>query len=453
MEPGLLVSDLMENSSMSAIVVNYAGMVIFVNSTYLRILGKTEQEVVGKFIGDITPDTRTLFVIRTGKAIVGYNWTIGGYKMIACALPLIKNGKVIGCFAYSLFMDIWDAKDLAENLMCELNMYKDEVRNLYSSRYTFKDIIGDAQVIQNVKFLAQQAALHSSTTVLITGESGTGKELFAHSIHNCSSRYNLPFVRVNCAAIPESLLESELFGYAEGAFTGAKKGGNPGKFELADGGTVFLDEIGEMSFAMQGKLLVVLQEREFERLGSHQLIRVNVRVIAATNRDLEEMVEQNKFREDLYYRLNVLRLEIPPLWQRLEDMPLLIRYLIPKLNVKLRTSVADVNEDALRQLRKYSWPGNIRELENILERAMILADVERSNSIETKHLLFMKGKLNYNCAPFTNTLKTSMEEIEKQLITKALADNGYDKVLAAKALDIDLSWLYKKLKKHGIQIV
>ncbi|MEN6327754.1 MAG: sigma 54-interacting transcriptional regulator [Syntrophomonas sp.] len=452
MEAGLLVRDLlMENSSISAMVVNHAGLVIFINSTYLSILGKSEHEVVGRFIGDITPDTRTLFVIRTGKAIVGYNWTIGGYKMIACALPIIKDGKVIGCFAYSLFMDIWDAKDLAENLMCELNMYKDEVRNLYSSRYTFKDIIGDAQAIRNVKFLAQQAARHSSTTVLITGESGTGKELFAHSIHNCSSRYNFPFVRVNCAAIPESLLESELFGYAEGAFTGAKKGGNPGKFELANGGTVFLDEIGEMSFAMQGKLLVVLQEKEFERLGSHQPIRVNVRVIAATNRDLEDMVEQNKFREDLYYRLNVIRLEIPPLRQRMEDMSLLVRYLISKLNVKLRTSVTDVNEDALIQLRKYSWPGNIRELENILERAMILADVERSNTIAPKYLLFMKGKLSYNCVPFTSTLKTNMDEIEKQLIVKALEDYRYDKVLVAKALNIDLSWLYKKLKKHGIQ--
>ncbi|MEN6350501.1 MAG: sigma 54-interacting transcriptional regulator, partial [Syntrophomonas sp.] len=433
MEAGMLVSDLlMENHSICAMVVNHDGIVIFINAAYLNTLGKQEHEVVGKFIGDITPDTRTLFVLRTGKAVVGYNWTIGGYKMIACALPLIKKGKVIGCFAYSLFMDIWDAKDLAENLMCELNMYKDEVRNLYSSKYTFKDIIGEAQAIQNVKFLAQQAALHSSTTVLITGESGTGKELFAHAIHNCSSRYNLPFVRVNCAAIPESLLESELFGYAEGAFTGAKKGGNPGKFELANGGTVFLDEIGEMSFAMQGKLLVVLQEKEFERLGSHQPVRVNVRVIAATNRDLEVMVEQNRFREDLFYRLNVLRLEIPPLWERLEDIPMLLKYLIKKLNLKLRTTVTGICEGALTQLQKYGWPGNIRELENVVERAMILADMERSSHIAPKHLMFMKGKFDYQYTDCNKTLKAATEDFERRYIKKIMAENNSDKMQAAK---------------------
>ncbi|HWP96886.1 MAG TPA: sigma 54-interacting transcriptional regulator [Syntrophomonadaceae bacterium] len=451
MEASWLASDLwMENPTICAMLVDQTGRVVFINNTYLGILGKSEDDLVGSYIGDITPDTRTLIVIRTGKAIVGYNWFINGYKMIASALPVIKNGSIVGCFAYSLFMDIWDAKNLAENLMFELNMYKDEVRNFYSARYSFRDIIGDAQPIQNVKFLAQQAALHATTTVLITGESGTGKELFAQAIHNCSKRSSFPFVRVNCAAIPENLLEAELFGYVEGAFTGARKGGSPGKFELANGGTVFLDEIGEMSLAMQGKLLVVLQEREFERLGSHQPIRVNVRVIAATNRDLEGMVEEHRFREDLYYRLNVLRLEVPPLRARTEDIPSLVKNLVPRLNANLGTSVHGASDRALDLMRKYGWPGNIRELENILERAMILADMERSNSIMSKHLAFMKCKMDYQCAPSSGSLKKVMDDYEKHFIAKVMEENGYDKLQASRALDIDVSWLYKKLKKYGI---
>lgn len=439
----------MDNSTMAAMVVDQSGKVVFINRTYLNILGMSEKDIMGKYIGDITPDSRTLLVIRTGKAIVGYNWSINGYKMIACALPLIKNGMVVGCFAYSLFMDIWDARDLAENLMFELNMYKEEVRSLYSARFTFKDIVGDTQRLQNVKFLAQKAALHASTTVLITGESGTGKELFAQAIHNCGSRSNFPFVRVNCAAIPETLLESELFGYVEGAYTGAKKGGSPGKFELANGGTVFLDEIAEMSFSMQSKLLVVLQEREFERLGSNQPIRVNVRIIAATNRDLEAMVEQNRFREDLYYRLNVLRLEIPPLRDRIEDLPLLLDSLIPKLNASLRTKISGADREAMGVLSRHVWPGNVRELENVLERAIILADMEGAGTIKARHLGFMKGSLDCGYSTSNGSLKEVMDEFERRYIGKVLEETGHNKYKAARVLDIDVSWLYKKLKKYG----
>jgi transcriptional regulator with PAS, ATPase and Fis domain len=301
-----------------------------------------------------------------------------------------------------------------------------------------------------VKFLARQAALHSTTTVLLTGESGTGKELLAQAIHSCSIRSSLPFVRVNCAAIPENLLEAELFGYAEGAFTGARKGGNPGKFELANGGTVFLDEIAEMSPSMQSKLLVVLQEREFERLGGRSPIQVNVRVIAATNRNLENMVASNRFREDLYYRLNVLRLEVPPLREHSEDIPALVKTLICKQNVNLRTTVVGAAGDTLDLLRKYSWPGNVRELENVLERAMILADMERASDIAPKHLAFMRGKLDYQYTSAKRSLKAVTDEAERRLIIKVLDDCGYDKLRAAQVMEIDVSGLYKKLKKYGI---
>ncbi|WP_258359896.1 sigma-54 interaction domain-containing protein [Moorella sulfitireducens] len=443
---------LMDNPDFAFIFVDYTGKIAFINRTYLNILGMRQEDVVGKNVIDILPETRTLTVIRTGKAIIGYNWTVNGYKMIVSSLPLVKNGKVLGCFAYGLFLDRWDerAKDMAENLIRELNMYKSEIRNLHSARYTFNDIIGNSRAIQNVKFLAQQVALRSTTTVLITGESGTGKELFAHAIHNWSSRSSMPFVRVNCAAIPENLLESELFGYAEGAFTGARKGGHPGKFELANGGTIFLDEIAEMSPTMQSKLLVVLQEKEFERLGSSHPIQINVRVIAATNRNLKEMVEQNRFRGDLYYRLNVFRLEIPPLRERLEDIPAIVKALIPKLNTCRRTTVVGVADETLELLQKYSWPGNVRELENVLESAIILADMEGARNIIPKHLAFMGSKLDYEYSPVGASLKKAVEEFEKRYIARVMQDCSFDKKKAAEILNMDLSWLYKKLKKYGI---
>ncbi len=450
LEPGLLLSDVLETKTMTALIVCKDGSVRYINKTYLDILGKKEEEVVGKYVGDITPGTHTLIVLKTGKASIGYNWSVNGYNMIASAIPLIQNGEVVACFAYSLFMDIWDAKDLVDNLMSELNMYRDEVHSLYSARYSFAEIIGEAKNIQSVKFLAQKASLHPSITVLITGESGTGKELFAQAIHKASSRSRMPFVRVNCAAIPENLLEAELFGYAEGAFTGARKGGTPGKFEIANGGTIFLDEIGEMSLSMQSKLLVFLQEREFERVGSHHPIRVNVRVIAATNRDLDEMVAQQKFREDLYYRLNVLIIEIPPLRERLEDIPLLANYLMSKLNMELKGDVTSISDEALDLISKYQWPGNIRELVNVLQRAMLMADMDNCQTITTQHLFFMKINNEKVDAESSNNLRSLMRDYEKQILAKTLAGTNYNKTKAANILGIDQSWLHKKAKQYGL---
>lgn len=450
MAPELLVRELLDTNAMTAVIVSKDGMVEFINKTYLDILGKTEEEVTGRYIGEITPDTRTLNVIKTGKAIVGYNWSLNGYMMIACALPLIRNGDIAGCFAYSIFMDILDARDLVDNLVTELNMYKDEVRSLHSARYSFADIIGQAPNIEEVKFLAQKAALHPSITVLINGESGTGKELFAQAIHGTSNRSRMPFIRVNCAAIPENLLESELFGYEEGAFTGARKGGSPGKFELANGGTIFLDEIGEMSLAMQSKLLVFLQEREFERVGSHQPIRVNVRVIAATNRNLGEMISQQKFREDLFYRLNVLTLDIPPLRERIDDLPLLLNHFIPRLNLELTTNVTAISDEAIDVLSRYNWPGNIRELVNVLQRAMLVADMGDYYTITTKQLRFMKIQPEPPITAVSSTLKTMVKDYEKQILLQVLSETNYNKAKTASILDIDLSSLYKKLKQHGL---
>ncbi len=446
----LSVHEVLETNAMTAIIVSNEGIVDYINNTYLNILGKNREEVIGKHITDVTPETKTLNVIKTGKANIGYNWTVNGYTMIACAVPLIRHDEVLGCFAYSIFLDALEAKDLVDNIMTELNMYKEEVRNLHSARYSFDDIIGQSVSIEEIKDLAQRAALHASITVLINGESGTGKELFAQAIHGASSRSRQPFIRVNCAAIPEHLLEAELFGYEDGAFTGARKGGSPGKFEIAHGGTIFLDEIGEMSLTMQSKLLVFLQEREFERLGGHNTARVNVRVIAATNRNLEEMISQGTFREDLYYRLNVLTLEIPPLRERIQDMPLLVGYFIPRLNRELRTNVSGISEEALAMLSRYNWPGNIRELVNTLQRAILLADMGTYPTITTKQLSFMKIKNeDENLLP-SITLKELMRDYEKQILTQALAEAKQNKTQTAKLLDIDVSSLYKKMRQYGL---
>lgn len=452
MQSQLLVSEVLDTNAMTALIVSKDGTIEYMNKTYQYILGKREEEVIGKYIGDITPESRTLNVIKNGKAIVGYNWSINGYTMIACALPLIRNDEVCGCFAYSLFMDVLEAQDLVENMMRELNMYREEVRNLHAARYSFADIIGRTPVIDEIKSLAKKAAEHPSITVLINGESGTGKELFAQAIHGVSNRSRMPFIRVNCAAIPEHLLEAELFGYEEGAFTGAKKGGSPGKFEIAHGGTIFLDEIGEMSLAMQSKLLVFLQEREFERLGGHKTVRVNVRVVAATNRNLEEMISQKLFREDLFYRLNVLALEIPPLRERIQDIPLIVDYFMPQLNLELKTRVSSISDEALAMLSQYNWPGNIRELVNTLQRAMLLADMGNYPTITTKQLRFMKVANPGEKTIASNTLKSLMRDYEKNILVQALAETKNNKAMAADILDIDVSSLYKKMKQYGLSV-
>jgi len=284
--------------------------------------------------------------------------------------------------------------------------------------------------------------------VLIRGESGTGKELLAHAIHNLSPRRSCPFVKVNCAAVPENLLESELFGYEEGAFTGAKKGGKPGKFEQAHGGTIFLDEIGDMPLKMQVKILRVLQEKEVERLGSTKTINVDVRVIAATNRNLERLINERKFREDLFYRLNVVNLEIPPLRERKEDIPLLADFLVKKLCKSLGIGEKNISQSTYNVLLRYKWPGNVRELENALERALNVID---SDIIQPEHLPYYIRQSGNSLKDGVFNLKSIVEETEKETIKRALNADGGSSLEAAKLLGISKSTFYDKLAKYGIK--
>ncbi|MDD4549433.1 MAG: sigma 54-interacting transcriptional regulator, partial [Syntrophomonadaceae bacterium] len=268
-----------------------------------------------------------------------------------------------------------------------------------------------------------------------------------------SMRSQFPFVRVNCATIPENLMESELFGYEEGAYTGAKKEGKLGKFELANGGTIFLDEIGEMPLSMQSKLLVVLQEQIIERLGGIHPIKVNVRIVTATNRCLAVMVQEGTFREDLYYRLNVFHIKVPALRNRKKDIPLLIKHFLDKLNSRLNTCITSVSNKSLNLLCEYHWPGNVRELENTMERAIIFADMDGTKILDKRHFAFLNNNeldLLSNSEDAKN-LKTMIEEFEKKALIEALEKTAFDKKQTAEYLDIDLSSLYRKLKKYNIE--
>jgi len=328
--------------------------------------------------------------------------------------------------------------------LAEENMY---LRQEMEEQFNFGDIIGKSKAMQPV-FRTINKVARGDSSVIIYGESGTGKELVARAIHKASLRKERPFIRVNCGALAEGLLESELFGHERGAFTGALKQ-KKGRFELAHRGTIFLDEIGDIPPATQVKLLRVLQEKEFERVGGEETMKVDVRVIAATHQNLLQLIEEGRFREDLYYRLHIIPISLPPLRQRKEDIPLLTEHFIREIAGELGISELRIEDQALHQLQHYHWPGNVRELENVIERAAVLCD---ENQIQAKDLPF------FDTGPLPHTtvneddldLNRTLERVEKQLIEKALSKSGGTKTEAARLLKIKNSALYYKLQKYGL---
>ena len=326
------------------------------------------------------------------------------------------------------------------------------------AKYTFEDIIGESEALQQAVNLAKVAAA-TPASVLLRGECGTGKELFAHAIHDASPRRERQFIRVNCSALPETLLESELFGYTEGAFTGARKRGKKGIFEDANGGTIFLDEIGSMEVSLQAKILRVLQEGEIVRIGETRPIHVDVRIIAATNVDLEAFITAGKFRKDLYYRLNVFPVYIPPLSDRKEDVPLLAQYYLKRMGQDYNRIGAELSNEALTMLQKYEWPGNVRELKNVISRALINLKKDET-TVEVRHLMFSLGMValtgdsqdepkvcNYN----GESLAQLQATWEKGILLEALRSARGNKTEAARRLNISIRNLYNKLEKYGIK--
>lgn len=430
------------------VVVNKNGYIENMSQAYGDFLGIQVQNAIGRHVTEVIENTRMDIVVKTGVPETGETQDIHGEKMIATRIPIRKNGMVIGAYGRVLVRNTRELHMLHDKLSSiemELNMYKRTFEKINTAKYTVDDIIGDCSIMQDLKDSVRKVA-KTNSNVLIMGESGTGKELFAHSIHAGSMRKKAPFVCVNCGSIPEQLIESELFGYEEGAFTGARKGGKMGLFAAAHGGTIFLDEIGELPLPMQVRLLRVLQDREIQRVGSNVREKVNVRVVAATNRNLYQMVKKGEFRSDLYYRLNVVTLHLPLLRERKEDLPLLIRMILSKISKKENLGAIEISREAMDHLLRYDWPGNVRELENVLERAINFTDA--GEKIKAKNLpeRITGSMVSRTVMP----LKELMENTEKDAIKDALLRCRNCKAKAANELGISRTTLYEKMMKYEI---
>ncbi len=445
-----VLNTIMDTVNEWVVVTDEKGIIKMISKGYKDFLNEPNPE--GKHVTEVIENTRLHIVLETGEREVGDIQEIKGNRMIVMRIPIKKDGKVIGAVGKVMFKDISDFVSLSKkvkSLEKELEYYKKELDRESIAKYSFDDIVGNSKSIKSVKDIATKVA-KTDSNVLILGESGTGKELFAHAIHNVSNRRLGPFIKINCAAIPGELLESELFGYEEGAFTGAKRGGKKGKFELANGGTILLDEIGDMPLNMQAKILRVIQEKEVERLGGNVSRKIDVRIIASTNKKLEQLVNRGEFREDLYYRLNVITIKLPPLRERKEDIEDLANTLRIKVAKRLGIYVEGISKEALEYLRSYDWPGNIRELENVIERAINLLDVDLM--IKPEHLpkRLTKNKTK-SYLKNNRPLKNIVEDIEKEIIKDCLKKTNGNKNKAAKILGLSRTGLYKKINRYNLE--
>lgn len=448
-----MLEAIIQSSDEAISVVDEQGKGILINRAYTKMTGLTDKEVVGKPAGaDISEgESMHLKVLETRRPVRGVRMKVGPNKkdVIVNVAPVIVDGILKGSVGV-----IHDVSEI-QSLTNELNKARQLIRTL-EAKYTFEDIIGESE---QMLVALEQAKLGAKTpaTILLRGESGTGKELFAHAIHNESDRKYNRFVRVNCAALSETLLESELFGYEEGAFSGARRGGKKGLFEEANQGSIFLDEIGEMTPSTQAKLLRVMQEKEIVRVGGTKAIPVDVRVITATNVNIEKAMAEGKFREDLYYRMNRYPISIPPLRQRLEDIDSLSKRLIQKINLDYGRNVSGLTEQALNRLRSYKWPGNVRELENVLGRAMIFLKPQEE-WIDEGHISFMesedqeeKEQQELTVSQFEGeTLSDAVEAFEAQLIKQTLEKHQFNRTKTAKTLGISIRNLYYKMDKYQL---
>ena len=446
-----ILETILDNAYEGIVVVDKEGYIREFNHAYEDFLGVKREEVLGKHVTDVIENTRMHKIVQTGKAEVGYVQQLKGHEIIASRIPLKEDDEIIGAVGKILFQDIEELKSLAQRLEVlenRLNYYKSEVKRLQQAKYSFDNIITNNNKMNYLKKIAKKAA-DSNSTVLIQGESGTGKELFAHAIHKASHRKYGAFVRVNCAAIPEKLLEAELFGYDSGAFTGARKEGKPGRFELANGGTIFLDEIGSMPLEMQAKLLRVIQEKELERVGGTETIELDVRIIAATNQDLGQQVKSGKFREDLYYRLNVIRIQIPPLRKRMDDITLLAQSILAELREELNIDEKELAPETIKKLKNYDWPGNVRELHNFIERAVNLASGQKILPDHLPSIINEDKNINNRSV---GKLEEIVAQTERSAIINAIKKTGGNRTEAAELLGIHRTSLYQKINKYNIDL-
>ncbi len=447
-----LMEMVMDNAYVGLIFCDADGIIRFMNRLYEDLLKIKREKAYGKHITEYFPDSRLPVVIKTAKQEVGWKYNFLGKKtLVVNRIPVKQKGRIIGAIAQCIFKDISELKSMAEKLDLlenRVKVYRKELNNILTPKYSFNDILGKSEIIKRAKKLANLYA-KTEAPILVTGETGTGKELFAHAIHNASLRSEGPFVCLNCASIPAELVESELFGYAAGAFTGAHKSGKIGKIRLAHKGTLFLDEIGDMPLAAQAKLLRVLEEKTVQRVGDTHPIETDFRLVAATNKNLQSLIKEGKFREDLYYRLVAMSIAVPSLRDRAEDIPFLARDFVNQINPG-KTGISD---EASHFLFGQEWHGNVRELKSVIEKAMTL--VEDGGEVEIEHLTShynntVKPKsFQYNNITSLN-LKKRVQKEEKNIILQALQLSNNNKSKAADFLSISRSLLYNKMKKYQI---
>ena len=434
------------------VVVDAASRIKFINRPYAQFLGVKPEDIYDRYIVDVIENTRMHLVIASGQEELSKLQEIQGQHIIANRYPIRLAGKVIGAIGFVLYHDTHEWRQIntqIKALVSELDFYRRALDKEQSgARYHLSDLIGRSLLIKAVNNKIQKVA-GGDASVLIRGESGTGKELYAHALHLLSERSKAPFIKINCAAIPENLLESELFGYAEGAFTGAKRGGKQGKFQLADKGTLFLDEIGDMPLAMQAKLLRVLQDREIEAVGSNRLVKIDVRLVTATHQPLEQLIEQGKFREDLYYRINVVAIELPPLRDRREDIPALAEHFLTKLANRTGRRAPKLTASALTRMLEYAWPGNVRELENAIESAFYLSQGSKI-SLQSLPNVLTSGVEAAELHTEQGTLKERLALAEKDILLEALAACDGNRQQAATMLGIGKTTIYDKLSRYQL---
>ena len=448
--------ELFSNLAQGMMLVDRAGRVVWINEPYKKFLPALGFDRVEDFVGrpveEVVPNTLMRHVIESGKPILVDLLSNKAGTFVVSRIPLRDEaGEVIGALGMVLFDHPETTLQPLIAKFATLQRDLDEARKALAqqrrAKYTLASFIGSSPAVLEVKRQARRAA-QSGATVLLLGETGTGKELLAHAIHAGSVRAERPFISVNLAAVPETLLEAEFFGVAPGAYTGAERKGRDGKFRLADAGTLFLDEIGDMPLALQAKLLRALQEQEFEALGSNKVIKVDVRVIAATSRDLRKLVAEGRFREDLYYRLNVLQVRLPALRERVADLEALAESLLEGIAVRTGMPQRELAPSALAALAAYRWPGNVRELRNVLEQAAMLTDNQRLCDADFAAILPATAAAPIEDDPVPQSLRPLPQliaEIERNSIESALAATGGNKASAAKLLGISRATLYERL--------
>lgn len=455
-----ILDEFIEKAYEGLIIIDKDGLII--KFKYERFLDVKEEEVIGKHVTEVVENTRLHIVLKTGMPEIGDIQIIKGHNCVTSRIPIIRNSEVVGAVGTILFKDILEVKHLSDHLeqmKQHVKKYKQELKRLNLAKYSFESILTADPHMLSLIDSAKKAA-EGNVSVYIEGASGTGKEYFAHAIHEASLRRYGPFERINCASIPKDLFESELFGYEPGAFTGASTHGRIGKFELANGGTIFLDELSSMPFEMQAKLLRVIEEREMERVGGNQRINIDVRFISASNEELHELVNQGKFRSDLYYRLKVVHLQLPPLKDRKRDVMLLATHYVTHFAKENNSSLEGFSKEAKHCLEHYTWPGNVRELRNVVESAVNLSKTKQiivsdlpdyiahDKIVQETQYLDVLSLVPQN---LDSDLYTMMDRVEKTLIEKAIDEARGSRTKAAQILGIHRTALYKKMAKLGIE--